>query len=109
METTTTNRQEEEESYFGVCPVCLHTDGPLFDGEILWYICEEDRLKWYVGNGKFTGEKNETWERNAQELADFEETTQHRPTDRTCDCLRCVRPPLGELVRQALAEIKGQR
>lgn len=52
---------------FGACPFCLREGHCLNVNRDHWFMCPEDRVRWYVGSNLFSGWKHETpvnWARN---------------------------------------------
>lgn len=65
-----------ESYYFGDCPECGRNDGYLNVGQAHWFLCDEHKTKWCIGSNLFStwqGETEETWLRNADKLAGYQE------------------------------------
>ena len=48
------------DDYFGLCPVCLHTDGYINIGKDHWFFCKEHKAKWRAGSNLFSAWRDET-------------------------------------------------
>jgi hypothetical protein len=48
------------DDYFGLCPVCLHTDGYLNIGREHWFFCKEHKTKWCAGSNLFSSWRDDT-------------------------------------------------
>jgi hypothetical protein len=70
METMTQTTND----YFGECPECKRTDGFLNIGRVHWFVCNEHKTKWCVGENLFSNwinEEEERWEKNRLLLLDY--------------------------------------
>lgn len=66
----------DEFTPFGGCPICGEGSSVYHIGRAQWMCCIRDRLKWKFGENILSGWKHmsdESFERAAQELADFDE------------------------------------
>ena len=64
------------DNYFGKCPECGSNDGYLNVERDHWFVCDQHKIKWYVGSNLFSGwrdESPEDWERNRKLLATYRE------------------------------------
>lgn len=59
----------ENDSSFGVCPVCQQTDGYINVGKEHWFICKAHKKKWLFGINILSSWKQETPERQAAQQA----------------------------------------
>jgi hypothetical protein len=63
-------------NYFGGCPRCGGSDGPLGLNKDHWFVCHEHRVRWFVGSNLFSGWRDKTEdERRAEwcEIEDYED------------------------------------
>jgi hypothetical protein len=51
---------DEMDDYFGLCPVCLRTDGYINIGREHWFFCKEHKAKWSGGSNLFSAWRDET-------------------------------------------------
>jgi hypothetical protein len=42
------------EGYFGLCPICKGTDGYVSIGRSHWFICQQHRVRWFIGENVFS-------------------------------------------------------
>ena len=64
------------DSYFGMCPLCFKEGVGLNVGREHWLVCDEHRVKWFVGSNLFSGwrdESEDTHRENAETLRDHRE------------------------------------
>ncbi|NQU22446.1 MAG: hypothetical protein HQ567_14310 [Candidatus Nealsonbacteria bacterium] len=67
---------EENEMYFGDCPICKSNDGYLNVGPTHWFVCHAHKKRWRAGSGLFSAWKHEdesVWQENAEQIKDYEE------------------------------------
>ena len=50
----------ESSSCFGACPYCGKTDGFVNLGKEHWFVCHEDKTRWFGGINLFEGWENQT-------------------------------------------------
>ena len=65
---------DDDENYFGHCPVPEHENYYLNIGRAHWMVCDKCRIKWLMGENLFSswrGQSEETWKANAEEIADY--------------------------------------
>jgi hypothetical protein len=60
MAERTDSTDETMDGYFGLCPICHKTDGYLNVGNQHWFVCEEHKVKWFVGENLFSSWMYET-------------------------------------------------
>lgn len=53
---------DEEENYFGGCPVCLKSDGYINIGIGHWFYCKAHRVCWWAGSRLFSSYMEQTEE-----------------------------------------------
>jgi hypothetical protein len=76
--------QYADDSYFGVCPYCFHTDGYLNIGRTHLGTCDTHRVYWEIGGNLFSDwkdENEEIWESNRQLIRSYTKVKPFRSTD----------------------------
>lgn len=64
----------------GQCPKCGNCDGYVNVGKDHWGVCQEHKIKWFIGHDLFDDWKEQTqaqWDEHARELAEYEDVTKH--------------------------------
>ena len=56
-----------------LCPKCGDNDGYLNVGEDHWFVCHAHRVKWLVGDDRFSFPEQDDWEANRKLLEGYEE------------------------------------
>lgn len=67
---------DEDEAYWGLCPICLHNNGYLNLRREHWYVCHEHRFRWCIGANLFSTwkfESPEDWAENWEIIKDYAE------------------------------------
>jgi hypothetical protein len=62
------------DSYFGVCPHCLHTDGYTNIGPNHLGVCDTHQVYWYIGSNLFSSwkdENEEIWAANRKHIENY--------------------------------------
>jgi hypothetical protein len=70
------SNEARADDYFGVCPVCLRPGVCYNIGREHWFVCEEHRVRWYVGSalfGTWRDESEEQWARNWEKMKDYDD------------------------------------
>lgn len=75
-----------QSEYFGVCPQCHKTDGYINVGEGHWFLCEEHKVRWFVGANLFSSCKDQTEEEQRTtyddlDFSSFEHVESHNTYD----------------------------
>lgn len=68
------NNQNNNESYFGVCPICKKSNGYVNIHQSHWSYCKEHKICWCIGYNLFSSWHNENesiWLSNAKMLEDY--------------------------------------
>jgi len=76
MTRTKTLIFDDDENYFGHCPVPEHENYYLNIGRSHWMVCDKCKIKWFMGENLFSSwrtQSEETWKRNEETIAGFEE------------------------------------
>jgi hypothetical protein len=69
MKTKNASSETRTDLYFGGCPYCGRTDGFFNLRRAHFFVCDEHRVKWYIGENLFGCWRQETpadWDRNAE-------------------------------------------
>lgn len=72
---------EEPEHYFGCCPHCGNEGEYMNVFKSHWFVCDRDKVKWYVGYNLFSSWQEETkedWDRNAAKLEGYRQVRPYR-------------------------------
>lgn len=67
---------DDDENYFGHCPVSEHENYYLNIGRAHWMVYQKCRIKWFMGENLFSfwrSENEETWKANAETIKGYEE------------------------------------
>ena len=67
---------DDDENYFGHCPVPEHKNGYRNIGRRHWMVCDKCRIKWLMGENLFSfwrSENEEIWKANAETIKGYEE------------------------------------
>ena len=78
---------QEQDDYFGVCPVCRKTDGHTNVGRDHWFFCKEHKTRWWAGSNMLSGWRDETEDEQRQKyneigLGEFEKVEPYSSYDR---------------------------
>jgi hypothetical protein len=63
--------EQSSAEHFGVCPTCRKTDGFLNVNNSHWFVCDEHKVCWLVGENLFSNWREESeadWKRNREKL-----------------------------------------
>ena len=67
---------DDDENYFGHCPVPDHENCYRNIGRSHWMVCDTCRIKWFMGENLFSSwrsQSEETWKANAETIKEYEE------------------------------------
>ena len=65
---------DDDENYFGHCPVPDHENCYRNIGRSHWMVCDKCKIKWFMGENLFSSwrsESEEIWKANAEGIADY--------------------------------------
>ena len=63
------------QGHFGGCPFCGHSSGPYNVRRDHWLVCQEHRVRWWIGENLFSAWRNESPHESEQTrlwLSDFQ-------------------------------------
>jgi hypothetical protein len=65
----------DDDNYFGHCPIPEHENYYLNIGRGHWMVCDECKIKWFIGANLFSSWREEnkgTWRTNAKRIKDYQ-------------------------------------
>lgn len=74
--TKSTQVIRDDDNYFGHCPIPEHENYYLNIGRGHWMVCDECKIKWFIGANLFSSWREEnkgTWRANAKRIKDYQE------------------------------------